>query len=286
MGILTVHRRGRDPTPETPILIMISGFPDPVETWDKLAVIFERDRFHVVTLAFPGIDPTSVSRLQAQRPWGYSQDEVVADLLALIQQYRDAGCRTIYLLGHDFGSFPVLKIAHEYPNAITAAVSEDIGIVAPIVSLGLKTILVATAYHFLFITIFVVTRVLPTAAGNWFCQTAVNLYPWNWIGPLRKMPVWKVHSPFQMHPYYNLYKSMLIQRQINPLRFTKVPLLYIYGKQKRIMFHSEPYLRRLETHPDCRHIGYDDAEHWIHLSHPDRMANDMKEFFGGLKKKV
>jgi len=290
-GILTVHRRGSEASPTTPVLIMIAGFPDSNGTWDTLAPLFEEQKYHVVTMAYPGIDPADVPRLERERRWGYDLDAVVAALLQLIQEYREMGCTTVFLLGHDWGSFPVLRVAHDYPTAITAVVSEDIGIVAPIYSLRLKSILVILGYQWLFVTIFIVTRLLPVGMGNWFCQTALWLYPWRLIGPVALpttsasafgRPPWTLHYPYQMHPYFHLYKNIITKGQVNPVRFTKVPLLYIYGRQKRVMFHTPKYLQRLEQAHNCRHICYEDAGHWIHTTHPERMARDMLDFFKGL----
>jgi len=277
-GIFTVHRRGLEADTNTPLLIMVSGFPDAVGTWDTLIPHLEQ-QYHLVAMAYPGLDPADTPRLEAMRHWGYSLDEVSDSLLALIQTYRDAGCTAIYLLGHDWGSFPVLKIANEHPTAITAAVSEDIGLVSPIVKLGLLSMVILLAYQMLFVVIFFVSRLLPDGVSGWFSQTALNLYPWKWIGPTNEPLTFTIHSPYQMHPYFNLYFGMLKKRQIEPVGFTKAPLLYIYGKEKRIMFHSKQYMQKLQGRPDCRSIGYDGAGHWVHRSHPERMAKDMQEFF-------
>ena len=283
-GIFTVHRCGKEADPAVPVLILVAGFPDAVSTWNPLLPYVE-PHFHVVPLAYPGLDPDDIPRLEAERYWGYSLDEVVAALLAVIQKYRDAGCHTIYLLGHDWGSFPVLKIAHDHPTAVTAVVSEDIGIVTPIAKLGLKNIVIILGYQMLFVGIFLVSRIFPRFLSRPLCWMAIGLYPWNLMSPLRQpLPVASlVRSFYQMHPYFHIYFDMLKKRQVSPIRFPKTAFLYIYGQDKRVMFHSEQFLQKLEqprsSNHYCRCIGYEDAGHWVHQSHPGRMAKDMMEFF-------
>ena len=296
-GILTVHRRGLDyPSAAAAarsneknlpaVLIMLAGFPDSNKTWAHLAPLLE-EKYHVVTMAYPGIDPADIPRLERASWWGYDLDDVTDALLALVREYNNrGGGGDVFLLGHDWGSFPVLKIANEHPASVTAVVSEDIGLVTPVRSIGLKAALVILGYQWLFVTIFVASRVLPARLGDWFCQAMLILYPWSWIGPVVLPPSsggggrqWTLSSPYQMHPYFHLHKNILLKAHLNPVGFTKVPLLYIFGRQKRVMFHSPTYLQRLDKHPDCRHVCYEDAGHWIHTTHPERMARDMVDFF-------
>ena len=140
-------------------------------------------------------------------------------------------------------------------------------------------------YQMLFVGIFVVSRIFPRILSRPLCWLAMALYPWNWCSPLRQPPPdgSLVSSFYQMHPYFNIYLGMLKQRQVNPIRFPKTAFLYIYGQDKRIMFHSEQFLQKLvlpqRSDNYCRCIGYENAGHWVHHSHPERMAKDMLEFF-------
>jgi pimeloyl-ACP methyl ester carboxylesterase len=277
-GIFTVHRCGQEADPAIPVLILVSGFPDAVSTWDPL-LPYMNPHFHVVPLAYPGMDPDDIPRLEAEGYWGYSLDEVTAALLAVIQKYRDAGCNTIYLLGHDWGSCPVLKIAHEHPTAVTAVVSEDIGIV----KLGLENILILLGYQMLFAWIFLVSRIFPRFLSRLLCWMVMALHPWKLFGPIRQPPPDDslLRSFYQMYPYFNNYLDILKKGQVYTFRFPKTAFLYIYGQDKRVMFHSEQFLQKLESRrfEDCRCFGYEDAGHWVHHSHPERMAKDMMEFF-------
>ena len=274
-GIFTVRRRGLEADPATPVLIMVSGFPDSVSTWNPLLPYIE-PHFHVVPMAYPGIDPDDVPRLEAECYWGYSLDEVAAALLTVIQEYRNAGCTRIFLLGHDWGAYPVMKIAHEHPTAVTAVVSEDIGL-NPF--LCLTSIVVILFYQLPLIAIFLVSRMAPYSVGS-VCRSAFQRVPWNWFGcfqmPMRAVAL---HAPYQMHPYFNLYVEMVRKRHVYPVRFTNAPLMYLHGGRKPVMCHSESYLHKLEQQLDCRHILYEDAGHWLHKTHPERMANDMMQFF-------
>ena len=276
-GIFTVHRRGLEAdVPTTPILIMVSGFPDAVSTWDPLLPHLE-PHFHLVPMAFPGMDPDDIPRLEAERYWGYSLDEVSQALLAVIQKYRDAGCTTIYLLGHDWGAFPVLKIAHEYPTAVTAVVSEDIGLNSIFCP---TSILYHLAYQVPLVAIFLLSRIVPGCVASLCRNVLQRCCPWEWCGPLSTPLRHVVMRPtYHLYPYYTVYRGMWHKRELYPLKFTKAPLLYLYGKQKPILLHSKLYMQKLEQRSDCRSIAYDGAGHWLHTSHPQRMAHDMMQFF-------
>ena len=132
----------------------------------------------------------------------------------------------------------------------------------------------------LFVVIFLVSRIIPRFVSEPLCWKVLQLYPWKRFGPLGQPPrPGAMRSLYQMYPYLHLYLGMVTQWEMNPLQFPKVPFLYLYGKDKRVMFHSEHFLQKLEQRSDCRCVAYEDAGHWVHSSHPERMANDMREFF-------
>jgi pimeloyl-ACP methyl ester carboxylesterase len=46
---------------------------------------------------------------------------------------------------------------------------------------------------------------------------------------------------------------------------TSLPILYIYGKRKPFMFHSEEWLQKVAAHPGSRVEGFDTG-HWVMTS--------------------
>jgi cis-3-alkyl-4-acyloxetan-2-one decarboxylase len=181
-------------------------------------------------------------------------------------------------LGHDWGAYPALKIAHDHPTAVTAVVSEDIGLNSILCP---TSILVILAYQAPLVAIFLLSRIVPTSFVASLCRNVLRrCLPWQWCGalgpPLRNVVM---RPTYHMYPYFTMYRGMWHTRDLYPVKFTKAPLLYMYGKQKPFMLHSKLYMEKLEQRSDCRSIAYDGAGHWLHTSHPKRMAHDMMQFF-------
>jgi pimeloyl-ACP methyl ester carboxylesterase len=61
-------------------------------------------------------------------------------------------------------------------------------------------------------------------------------------------------------------------------KFANVPQLFVFGRKKRAMFHSQFYLDKLEATDGCAYKEYSDAGHWVHVSHYDEMAADVQKF--------
>jgi pimeloyl-ACP methyl ester carboxylesterase len=307
-GILTVHRSGLPPyslhsavidnnnsnaidttnkkksnnnnkKKAPPVLLLLAGFPDSVTTWSKFAPHFEAS-YHVVSMAYPGMDPSSNTSkndddddtsLEERRWWGYSHQEVVDALLAVTHDYRTVvGCDQIYLLGHDWGALVVQTLAHQHPTALTRIVLEDIGQV-DVTHHPTLDLIKLISYQTFFVTLFVVSRLLPC---DRFVLFLITLYPWKWFGPVpHETPT--VVSPYQMYPYYQQMKSILQTGNVYAGFTTKVPLLFIYGKRKGCMFHGTRYIDKVRATPGCRVLEYADAGHWMHVSHASRMAENV-----------
>ena len=67
-------------------------------------------------------------------------------------------------------------------------------------------------------------------------------------------------------------------KAMTPRFVSTVPQLYLYGANKRFMFHSGRYLKKLEATEGCAYKEYTDGGHWLHESHCDEMAQDVLSF--------
>ena len=86
-------------------------------------------------------------------------------------------------------------------------------------------------------------------------------------------------QPFMCYPYFHLFysdKHDLID--VSGSYETQVPVQYLYGAKKRVMFHSESYLQYLQSRSDCRYKCFNEDGHWLHWTSPDAVANEIKEF--------
>ena len=65
-------------------------------------------------------------------------------------------------------------------------------------------------------------------------------------------------------------------RVLNVLPDTK-PMLYIYGKRKPFMFHSEAWLEKIQAFPGSRAVGFDTG-HWVMSSKPHLFTTLVKDW--------
>lgn len=84
--------------------------------------------------------------------------------------------------------------------------------------------------------------------------------------------------PHKLYPCYQGLKISITNPNEAIPRFSNVPQLFLYGRQKRPMFHSQFYLDLLEETDGCTHKEYTDTGHWIHVSHSDELAADVLKF--------
>lgn len=83
---------------EGPTVILVHGFPDNQDTWDRIVPILE-PLFHVVTYDVRGAGASSAPDSRK----GYRINRLVDDLVAVIERVRPDG-GPVHLVGHDWGS--------------------------------------------------------------------------------------------------------------------------------------------------------------------------------------
>lgn len=60
-------------------------------------------------------------------------------------------------------------------------------------------------------------------------------------------------------------------------KFPSMPTLFIFGKQKRAMFHSTQYLQKLDKTDGCSWKEFD-CGHFIQVQKPDELETEMRAF--------
>jgi pimeloyl-ACP methyl ester carboxylesterase len=86
-----------------------------------------------------------------------------------------------------------------------------------------------------------------------------------------------VHSGMN-YGYYLKYRSALLRRPQGDVPFEPAgPMLFLYGRKKPTMFHSEAFVERLNRTPGSRAVGFD-AGHWLMLELPDEVAGEIRDW--------
>lgn len=82
-----------------------------------------------------------------------------------------------------------------------------------------------------------------------------------------------------LYPYLQIFWPT---KETGPLKLKyteQIPQLFMYGAKKRCMFHSQSYLDALNKSSISRFVEFPNAGHWLHWTHPDQVAHEMKRFF-------
>lgn len=82
---------------EGPTVILIHGYPDNQDTWDRIVPLLEPD-FHVVTYDVRGAGRSSAPETRK----GYRIKRLLDDLVAVMERVRPDG-GPVHLVGHDWG---------------------------------------------------------------------------------------------------------------------------------------------------------------------------------------
>jgi pimeloyl-ACP methyl ester carboxylesterase len=118
------------------------------------------------------------------------------------------------------------------------------------------------------------------------------------IRPLYKIDtsIMAFPSPFQtvymFYTYYHLWKKVLAlvifgekfgTDYLLPADLSKVPILFLYGKEKRAIFHDKITVKVLEReHKEKRSksnaICIEDVGHWLYLQKADECFEHIKNF--------
>ena len=83
--------------------------------------------------------------------------------------------------------------------------------------------------------------------------------------------------PHVTYPYFQMLRNP--KRVATSFSRTKhLPVCYMYGKQKKVNFHSQVYLDKLAETPGCSSMGFDGG-HWFFTEKPGEVAATLQKFF-------
>ena len=242
---IEVHVDG-DPAAET--IVMVHGWPDTYRLWDK-QVEYLKVRYRCIRFTLPGFDESQMRRI-------YTLDEVTGLLRQIVEQLSPG--RKVTLMAHDWGCVFGYEFYLRNPGLVSRIVGVDIGS-----QKGLRRELTPRAKFYIL------------AYQVWLAIA------WRIGGPLgdwmtRKMARWvrsksdpRFIASRMNYAYYLTWfggeQSLRRQAQL----FTPAcPMLFIYGKRKFFMFHSQAWLAALGQQRGSKAVGFDTG-HWVMLQQPE-----------------
>jgi pimeloyl-ACP methyl ester carboxylesterase len=173
--------------------------------------------------------------------------------------------RPVTLVLHDWGCFFGYQYYMKNPSRVSHIVGIDIGDVgSKEMKLPLSMVLFTLCYQLWLAGAWVIggrtgdamTRLLARAVG---ARADPSL----------------VHSGMN-YAYYLKYKSALLGRSQGDVPFEPAcPMLFLYGRKKPTMFHSDAFVERLNRTPNSKAVGFD-AGHWLMLEQPTEVASEIR----------
>lgn len=248
--------------PAAPMLFFIHGWPDNASLWRKQFAALAED-FHCVAVNLPNFAE------RAEKSGGYDFPQLVQGLAATIRQQQKNGER-VTLVTHDWGAYLGYLLERNHPELIARMVALDIGGHAKPGSF--KEAFFIIAYQWALITCWLVGGLVPPL-GNLLSRGVGKVIR----VPRRQRATLRSRCNY---PYFYFWRAMLLPGWKHSLlgRYRpSCPVLYLYGKRKPVMFHSERWLK-IVTETRGRSVGIDGAGHWFMETHPDIVNRAIAEW--------
>jgi pimeloyl-ACP methyl ester carboxylesterase len=238
-------------------LVIVHGWPDTHSLWDDLVDRLKAE-YRCVRFTLPGFALHDPRRLR-------TLEEVVDTLGAVVDAVSPH--RPVTLVLHDWGCFYGYHYVMNNPRRVSRVVGIDVGDVgSKEMKLPLSMALFTLGYQLWLAAAWVIggrvgnamTRRMAHVAG---APTDPSL----------------VHSGMN-YGYYLKYKSALLGRSQGDVPFDPAcPMLFLYGRKKPTMFHSDVFVERLNRTPGSKAVGFD-AGHWLMLEQPAAVASEIRDW--------
>jgi cis-3-alkyl-4-acyloxetan-2-one decarboxylase len=249
---IDVHLEGEGPE----IILMIHGWPDSYRLWDA-QVAHLKGRYRCARFSLPGYEVD-------QPPRPVTLDQMIALFLAITDAISPGA--PVILMLHDWGCVFGYQFVARHPERVSRLIGVDIGdsfSKAFAGSLGAKQKLMIAAYQ------------LWLALASKLGAVGTRMTRW-----MAKALGCKTQSEFiaaqQNYPYV-LQWTGGFSRAVN--YFPQCPTLYLYGKRKPFMFHSNKWLDKLSAQPGSEVHGFATG-HWVMIGAPDAFNETVAKWLG------
>ena len=287
------------------IAIISAGYPDDHECFIPFATKFaeQNDAFVGVT-CLPGYHDSTEKPWREYKKNGYTFDEMVNAFreAAKIVESRNIYEKTIgvkpRLIGifHDWGVAPgsmfINRHRQEYPDRKVEMINFDVlgsphpemekELIPKIAPFSLYEIYIALGYRSIFAMMHLTQRYLPEKLANVLFIPLILTMQIFRLSPTykidakvfesRKTPLDPLRMMYMAYPYVNMFKAIFTGKSQKvfqdfslPKDLGKTPVLYMYGTEKRIMFHDHRSVQILKSSKGKSNaIGVENAGHWLY----------------------
>jgi pimeloyl-ACP methyl ester carboxylesterase len=248
--------------PDGPTLVFIHGWPDNASLWRKqVAALGGTCRCVLVTL--PNFGEQKV------RSGGFNFPGLVNMLSQTIKEVRQDE-EQVTLVTHDWGAYLGYMLEKTQPGLISNMIAFDIG--GHLEPADARSRMFILGYQWTLVLFWLIGGIVPPLG---------NGLTW-WFSGLLKIPERQranIRSRYN-YPYFYLWRGMLLPWHRKDLLGgyrPQCPVLYVYGRRKPVMFHSEKWLEILGD-TGGRSAGIEGAGHWLMETNAEQVNSMMLDW--------
>ena len=249
---------------EGQLMVFIHGWPDNKSLWDRQVAFFSK-KYCCVCFSLPLFGN---EENLADKPNSFSDLIEIIKSTILKAQERSNGNKVI-LVGHDWGAFLTYLLCKSYPDIIDRVITMDVG--AHMSPTSFSHAAFVLSYQWWLIGAWTIGKTSPFLGAK-MSQVFASRYG---------APSTDTIRSDMNYPYYFFWRSLITKTE-SDLLFSRNkmthPLLYLYGKNKKYMFHSEKWISKIEQNKHSKVLGIANAGHWLMVDQPQKVNESIEDW--------
>ena len=248
------------------MLIFLHGYPNTLNLWNDLTEKL-KSKYLCISISYPNYSEELKLR------WGLSFEQIVPlikktiDLVQENNKSSNANYEKV-LIGHDWGSILTFKTENAYGTYFKEIWSFDVTM--QIDDSKIQNRLMAVTYQTYLASAFFIGGPI----GNKMTRLFYNLIKSKIYGNTEEDNE-RIDSSWNYF-YFYLYRNIFQFREQAMMYKSKVPIVYMYGKDKRFMFHSAKFLEMLSTTANSE-VHELEGDHWFMAKNLDFIVDKINK---------